>query len=449
MFRDTAQQQFTEKARCRAQFNWALQQLDARSSFSQVDSCFRLIWSTVSSHSRLFHNAQHVLHLSEGGDAIHVLAALFHDAVYVQVDGGLAVPVQDLLRPYLVYHHGQLCIQGLGDLQRWRGGAMVAYLFGFQALTPQPATEHNELLSALLAVCCLEPLLDWGELAQIAVAIEASIPFRVRPVRPDSPADCNPAEQLFERLQQANSLFDLALAEAQLELAIHRAVAFANRDVDSFATADPSIFLDRTWQLLPEFNPALRDPMYYSVRDYRMALQRMEMFLGELEAESIFQQFRNYPDDETCKSRERCARHNLAVAQLYLQTKLVAIALLEALGPFYQGEGAMAQWMSPRLNEQPWEDSFSRWNLSHPLNTVAQCQVLEIAEQGRQGLCDFDLNRSPLAAFLIRAIGFERIQQLRTQADALFEESIGPEEFLGQCEAKVVQAVTRRLQPSA
>ncbi len=446
MFRDSAQQQFTEKARCRSQLSWALQQLGTPSSSTQVDACFRLIWSTVSSHSRLFHDAQHVLHLSDGGDAIHVLAALFHDAVYMQVDGGLAAPVQDLLRPYLVYHHGQLCIKGLSELQRQRGSAMVAHLFGFQALTPQPAMEQNELLSALLAVCCLEPLLNWGELAQMAVAIEASIPFRVRPHKSVS---CSPAEQLFERLQQANSLFDLALDEAQTELAIHRAVAFANRDVDSFSIADPAIFLERTWKLLPEFNPALRDPMYYSVRDYRMALQRMEMFLGELEAESIFQQFRNYPDDATCKSRERCARHNLAVAQLYLQTKLVAIALLEALGPFYQGEGAMAQWMSPRLNEEPWEESFSRWNLSHPLNTAAQCQVLEIAEQGRKGFCHFDLNRSPLAAFLIRAIGFERIEQLRKQASALFEERISPEDFLGQCEAKVVQAVTRRLQPSA
>lgn len=446
MFRDTAQQQLTEKSLCRAQLNWALQQLDVQPTLVEVERCFRLIWSTVSSPSRLFHDAQHVLLLSEGGDAIHALAALFHDAVYVQVDGGLAAPVQALLRPYLLYHRGQLCIQGSGELQRWRGSAMVAHLFDFQESTPQRASEHNELLSALLAVCCLEPLLDWGVLAQIAVAIEASIPFRVKPVQSDC---CSPAEQLFARLQQANSSFELALDEPTMILTIHRAVAFANRDVESFATADPSVFLDHTWRLLPEFNPALRAPMHYSVRDYRIALQRMEHLLGTLEAESIFQQFRQYPDLATCQSRERCARHNIAVAQLYLQTKIVAIALLEALGPFYQGGGAMAPWMSPRLNEPPWEDSFSRWNLSHPLTTVAQCQVLEVTEQGREGFCHFDLNRSPLAAFLIRAIGFARIGQLRKQADELFEARISPEAFLEQCEAKVVQAVTRRLQPSA
>lgn len=446
MFRDSAQPQLTEKSRCRAQLAWALQQLNGEASLGEVERCFRLIWSTVSSHSRLFHNAHHVLQLSDGVDAIQALAALFHDAVYVQVDGGLVAPVQAVLKPYLIHHRGKLCIQGKGELRRWRGSALVADLFDFQESQPQPASDHNELLSALLAVDCLVPLLDWGELAQIAVAIEASIPFRVGTAQSGR---SSPAEQLFERLHQANSSFELALDESEMTLAIHRAVAFANRDVDSFATADPAIFLDLTWRLLPEFNPALRDPMHYSLRDYRMALQRMENFMGGLEAESIFQQFRQYPDEATCQSRVRCARQNLAVAQLYLQTKLVAIALLEALGPFYNCTGAMAEWMGKGPNELPWEDSFSRWNLSHPLTTVAQCQVLEVAEQGRKGFCHFDLNRSPLTAFLIRAIGFDRIHQLRKQANALFEECISPEEFLGQCEAKVVQAVTRRLQPSA
>ncbi len=446
MFRDSAQQQLTDKARCRSQLTWALQQLDSQMSLADVERCFRLIWSTVSNHSRVFHNAQHILQLSDGGDAIHTVAALFHDAVYVQVDGGLAAPVLEVLKPYLLYHKGQLCIQGFAGLQQWRGSALVAYLFDFHEQTPQPATEHNELLSALLAMSCLEPFLSWGELAQITVAIEASIPFRFKP---EKSVDCSPAEQLLTRLQRANGVFELALDEPTMVLAIHRAVAFANQDVDSFATTDPSIFLERTWQLLPEFNPALRDPMHYTVRDYRIALQRMEMFIGELEAGSIFQQFRQYPDSSTCKSRERCAQHNIDVAELYLQTKLVAIALLEALGPYYQGGGAMAEWMSPRLNELPWEESFSRWNLRHPLNTIAQSQVLEIAERGRKGYCNFDLNRSPLAAFLIRSIGFHRIVQLRKQADALFAKRIGPEEFLGQCEAKVVQSVTQRLRQLA
>lgn len=446
MFRDIAQQQFTAKVRCRSQLTWAFQRLDIQPTFIEVERCFRLIWSTLSSPSRLFHNAQHVLHLSHNGDAIHVLAALFHDAVYVQVDGGLAAPVQELLKPYLLYHQGELCLKGANALQQGRGSALVAHLFNYQTRTPQLAMEHNELLSALLAMRCLEPFLGWGDLAQIAVAIEASIPFRMLP---HQPGQGSPGEQLFGRLQQANAQFGLALNEPTMTRAIHRAIIFANRDVESFATADPAIFLDHTWQLLPEFNPALRNPTDYSVRDYRLALQRMETFIDELEAENIFQQFQQYPDPVTHKSRVRYARQNLSVAKLYLQTKLVAIALLEALGPYYRGGGPMAGWMSPRLNDLSWEDSFGRWSLSHPLTTAAQCQTLIVAEQGRKGDCHFDLNRSPLAAFLIRAIGFERIGQLRTKADALFEERIGPEEFLGQCEAKVVQAVTQRLQPSA
>lgn len=447
MFRNSAQQQLTDKAHCRSQLAWALHQLDAQPSFADLERYSYVIWSTVSRHTRLFHNAEHILQLSEGGDAIHTLAALFHDAVYVQVDGGLPDPVQDLLKPYLVVQGGELCLQGLGMLRHYRSSAMVAHLFDFQDFSPQPANQHNELLSALLAVDCLEPLLSWGDLAQITVAIEASIPFRAQPQE----ATPSPAECLFHRLQQANQHFHLQLDDTTITRAIYRAVAFANNDVEGFATADPAIFLERTWRLLPEFNPALRDPMHYSVQDYRQALQGMEIFMGKLDAGSVFQQFRQFPDRATCQHRERRARQNLSVAQLYLQTKVVAIAILEALAPFYQSDHAsdraMAIWMAPRPNEPSWENSFGRWNLSHPLTTVTQSQVLQVAEQGRKGICHFDLSRSPLAAFLIRSIGFQRIHQLRIQADEMFAKRIGPEEFLNQCEAKVVQAITRRLRP--
>lgn len=444
MFRDNAQQQLTEKAQCRAQLGWALHQLNAHPSLPEVERCARLIWSTVSRHTRLFHNADHVLRLSEGGDALHTLAALFHDAVYVQVDDGLEPAVHDVLKPYLLQRNSQLYLQGVSAFQRKRSSALVAHLFGYQNVTPQLASLHNELSSALLAVCCLESFLDLGQLAQIVVAIEASIPFRGRL---GAPADVSPSELLWQRLRSANQLFELGLDDATIVRAIHRAVAFANRDVESFATADPAIFLDKTWLLLPEFNPALRDPMHYSVQDYRKALERMEAFLQDLKAGSVFQQFRNYPDNATCQSWERRAQQNLSVAQLYLKTKIVAIALLEALVPYYQGEGSMAEWMACHFSDPPWAEIFGRWNLSHPLKTVTQSQVLQVAEQGRHGVCNFDLKQSPLAAFLIRAVGFERIDQLRHQANALFEERIGPEEFLGQCEAKVVQAITRRLQP--
>jgi len=445
MSRNSAQPQLTEEARCSARFSWALRELNARPSLSELERYSRIIWTTLSSQARLFHNAEHVLKLAERGDAIQTLAALFHDAVYIQVDGGLAAPVYDLLSPCLIEKQGQLFIKDVGELQSWKGSAMVAHLFNYQAAAPQLANQHNELLSALLAVACLERLLDWGDLAQIAVAIEASIPFRTQPKQ----SGASPAEQLWMRLQQANQRFALALEGATIKAAIHRAIAFANRDVNSFASTNPAIFLGYTWQLLPEFNPALRNPLHYSVTDYRKALQGMEAFIQALEAESIFQQFRQYPDGPTCRSRERRARQNLAVANLYLQTKIVAVALLEALAPFYPSSGSMAEWLSPEAVQLTWGEHFGPLSLSHPLSTVAQTQALYVAEQGRHGICHFDLSHSPLAAFLIRTIGFGRIEQLRCQADALFVKRIGARDFLDQCEAKVVQAITRRLLLSA
>jgi len=66
---------------------------------------------------------------------------------------------------------------------------------------------------------------------------------------------------------------------AEIEDTIVGAVVFANRDVDSFAEKDASVFLDGTWKLLPETNVALRSGRIYSIKDYRLALQKMGVSL--------------------------------------------------------------------------------------------------------------------------------------------------------------------------
>src|SRR6202012_3888745 len=80
----------------------------------------------------------------------------------------------------------------------------------------------------------------------------------------------------------------LGLAGARLDDTLRRAVRVGNRDVENFAENDPARFLDNTWKLLPESNPALHSPMVYTVRDYRIALQKMEAFLAWLPAERVF-----------------------------------------------------------------------------------------------------------------------------------------------------------------
>src|SRR5512146_152624 len=47
------------------------------------------LYRAMAGRSRLFHRQRHAEAMTQGADSIAALAALFHDAVYVQVDQGL------------------------------------------------------------------------------------------------------------------------------------------------------------------------------------------------------------------------------------------------------------------------------------------------------------------------------------------------------------------------
>lgn len=410
------------QARCKNWLLWALDTLKVQASPASIDQLTGLIWSTVTGQSRSFHNVEHILRLAEGNDPICTLAALFHDAVYVQVDWGLVPEVGGYLTPFLLWHGGALCLRPAAELLHRPESACTALLFGLNHREPLPAERFNEFLSALLAVRCLRDFLTDQQLAELAVTIEATIPFR-------SSAQFVPSEDLFGRLCLANQRFGLGMTPGELEQAIHRAVEFANRDVSNFNLADPVIFLDQTWQLLPEFNPALRDPRQYSIRDYRMALRAMEAFLVRLDADQIFQQFRQVPNPLTCQAWRERAQYNLAIARLYLTSKLVAIAILEALASRRDQKRSLSDWLGPLEQSSRWEERFSAPD-TQVVDSAIERQVLQIAEYGRTRPCYFDLVKSPFAAFLIRSVGFEKIMELRPQAEAFFNQDLSGEEFL-------------------
>jgi hypothetical protein len=407
---------------CENWLTWALDSLKAQASPQTVSQLAGLIWSTVTGQSRIFHNVEHILRLAEGNDPISTLAALFHDSVYVQVDWGLVPEVATYLTPFLIWNNGALCLRPAPDLLHHSDSACAAFLFDLAHREPIPAAQCNEFLSALLAVRCLKDLLSESQLAELVVAIEATIPFR-------STAQQVPSQQLFERLTLANQRFHLGMSGIEVEKAIHRSVEFANRDVDNFSLADPVIFLDQTWQLLPEFNPALRDPSQYSIRDYRAALRAMEAFLVQLDAGQIFQQFQQVPNALTCKVWRERAQHNLAIARLYLGSKLVAIAILEALASRREQKRPLSDWLGSLERPSHWEERFSAPE-GVVSDSAVEKQVLQIAEYGRTRPCSFDLVKSPFAAFLIRSIGFETITELRPKAEAFFDQELSGEAFL-------------------
>src|SRR5262245_35911886 len=252
----------------------ALHELGSAASTSDIETWGFSIHAALSASGREFHNHDHVVDMIDHGDPLEVIAALYHDAVYIQVDQGPPRSMKAEMDQVLALAEGGYRVLAVdGEV------ADVLAIFGHRVGdVVTPTTGLNELASAVVASIQLHSALDRHQRIAVAACIEQTIPFRT-----------NPVAQLRDRLAE------LGLKGDELETCVKRAVRLGNRDVENFADNDASRFLDNTWKLLPESNPALHLPMVYTVRDYRIALLKMESFLAWLPADRVFHSW----NDET------------------------------------------------------------------------------------------------------------------------------------------------------
>ncbi|HEX7839961.1 MAG TPA: hypothetical protein VF469_20935, partial [Kofleriaceae bacterium] len=297
----------------------ALHELGAPAETGEIERWGFSIHAALSAAGREFHNHDHVIDLVTGSGPLEVIAALYHDAVYIQVDQG---PPRSM--------RGELSSVLAQGADGWRvlpsaAGPVTGDVLGVFGRkvgdVVTPTTGLNELASALVASIQLERALSREQRIVIAACIEQTIPFRIDPV-----------PELHRRLAE------LGLAGAALDAAIRSAVRVGNRDVENFADNDAARFLDNTWKLLPESNPALHSPMVYTVRDYRIALLKMEGFLAWLPAERVFHCWDDEPRPEVHARRVARAAGNLELAVRYLRAKLYSIGLVEAIAEVTGGD---------------------------------------------------------------------------------------------------------------
>ncbi len=341
----------------------------------------------IASASRQFHNHDHVLELAAEGDALAKIAALYHDAVYIQVDHGpphaLKAEVESVLAP---------------DAAGWRvlpaagGEATRDVLAVFDRRVGDvatPMTGLNELASALVASMHLASALDRTQRVAVAACIEQTIPFRADGVTP-----------LRGRLEK------LGLSGEELTQAMHRAVDLANRDVGSFAEDDPARFLDSTWKLLPESNPALHVPSVHTVRDYRVALQKMEGFLASLAPERVFHRWEGVPSEAAHAERVARTRSNVAIGAAYLRAKLFSIAIVEAIAEVTGGDVPLDYFMGGVASPNgPALVRIEQFLPALPRASDVEPLLHRLLAEGRASEVSFDTGASPLGAFLHAAVG--------------------------------------------
>lgn len=427
--------------RCRNSLVWSIEQLGGNIELTQLEHIVDLIIRAMTGPWRFFHTTEHIFDVGRSDDPIEVLAALFHDLVYVQVDQGVSLNISSYIAPFIKDVNGQLIIKESSDLPSSRLFEIVTEIFGLspnQVLSP--FSGQNEFLSALIAALSLSHSLRESQLAEIAACIEATIPFR-----PLSSLGLKPSEILYERLVIANTKFSFGWSDAEIIEVVKHAVRVTNRDVENFAFPSSADFLDNTWNLLPETNHDLSNQNSYTVEGYRWSLQKMEGFMNSLSPERVFQQFRGEPNEENYQQLLSRTQKNLDVAKLYLGTKLVSIGIIEAFSMRLGREIPVSTMMGelPRIGTKaPALDELLP-DIQNPKQTATEIEseVLEVLSEGRNRDSLYDLKNSPIATFIVKSIGFCEVRNLIESVKKFFAGEISETEFLAQCNPDVVKAI--------
>ncbi|NJO19588.1 MAG: hypothetical protein HC838_05325 [Spirulinaceae cyanobacterium RM2_2_10] len=433
-----------DRQQCLDKLIWATKKLGVTVDTSELLKIADLIVQTMNGPWRYFHTPEHIFEVGGSANAIEVLAALFHDLVYVQVDQSVHFNLTYYISPFVRDYEERLYIREVPDLPDDLMFELVTDLFDF---TPgqqlSPTAGQNEFLSALVCAKVLQPLLDLSILAQIITCIEATIPFR-----PEKDG-ISASERLFQRLQAANERFNLCLSSVEQAAAVQQAVRMANRDVGSFANPVSARFLDNTWSLLPETNHNLKNTSSYTVHDFRVALQKMEGFMNFLHPEIVFQEFRGEPSPDAYQMKLELAGRNIEIARLYLGSKLFTMALLEALSRRFGRDiplsTLMGEMNSLGISSDKLEDFLPDVPNRYPFTNDLEREIFELLQKGRHSESDYDIKNSPLTAFIVKVVGFARIQSLVGAAKEFFNEERSPESFLELCDDEVVTAIIQAL----
>ncbi|HIK29274.1 MAG: hypothetical protein N3E45_15090 [Oscillatoriaceae bacterium SKW80] len=429
------------RKRCKDGLVWAIEQLGGQVDLERLDQIAELIIQTMTGPWRYFHTPEHIFEVGGSVNPIEVLAAFFHDLVYVQVDQGVSLNISSYISPFVKEVRGQLVIRESVELPKDLMFDIVAAVFGFvPGQTLSPFAGQNEFLSAVIAAKALSHALPPDIIAQIAACIEATIPFR-----PKLPSGESSSDMLYQRMCKLNRDFNFGWKPEEIAETVRRAVRLANRDVENFAYPNSADFLDNTWNLMPETNHELSNANSYTVRGYRKSLQKMEGFMNFLRPELVFQQFMGEPDEATYQQLVSRTAKNLAVAKLYLGSKLVAIAIVEALSYRLGRDLPLSTMMGELPNSGVQIESLENFLPDIPLNyppaTALESEVLELLNKGRSRESSYDLKNSPVSTFIIKWIGFDGVRNLLPPAKDFFAGKISDREFLSKCNPKMVAAI--------
>jgi hypothetical protein len=419
-------------------FSGAFTDLSVQVPVADLERLAMLIHHSMDHGRRAYHTSAHVLDTCEGMNPRQVLATLFHDIVYYQLDDGFPKLAEALLEPVVRADRDVVEVRLIDGSDK--GYTLCTGLFGFKAGQALPLYNGmNEFLSAVVATRTLEPYLPLKDIIAIVACIEATIPFRMADA-----AGRDMLDVLADRVSEVGQALGLHPTAAEIDRVVTDAAVMSNRDLASFSEADPGRFLSMTWLLIEESNAPLAAVGIYSIQEYRGALSRMEKFLGSLNPDSIFQSYRGTPGKVEFGVLRAAARRNVEFACTYLGMKIVGIALVEALALATGGDCPVSMLLGDIRSPYGKPDRVEDFLPPVPADeSNLDTQLLEVLEKGRAIESASDLTDSPIAAFSYRSLGAKGAEFALEQAKKMFVGELTARAFLGGLDREMVRALTQ------
>jgi hypothetical protein len=424
------------------------EQINIEISPSKLEFLVIMLYRSLTRKERFFHSIKHVFDLTEHQRPILSLAALFHDQVYYQIDGGFTTEVRNIINPFIREEIESPFILGKVFLKdELPNDDMILQLnleiFGFKSgCELNPLGGLNEFLSALVMSKSLQNLLPLKSLVKMITFIEGSIPFRGENLQGESHF-----QTLAHTLNIVNQKFNLEYSEQELDLIIQEAVYFANKDVLNFSEEDPRDFLDNTWSLIPETNMSLRNTRIYNIQAYRQALQKMEGFFLFLNPKHIFHQYNNVPTDEELSILTQRAQINVEIARDYLKIKVLTSSIIEAFAIATGGDCPICLFMgslpqagvpSKRL------ESYLPPIEMPPVDSI-NLAIWQLLHKGRKKESNFDIKNAPLSLFIYASCSMDDLDLFSKDVRAMFRDEIKAEEFLNRLPHALISPIAYAL----
>ena len=404
----------------------ALDQLQLRHTPEQLESWSLGIHYAMSSRSRAFHQLDHILEVARGLQPLQVLAALYHDVVYYQVDREISPAVLDKIKNVLVIKDGHFFIPREIPDAKLR---LVCEVFDF---SPDQELNvfggMNEYLSATVAISDLGALLTDIQIAALASYIRATIPFQGK-----NKTEKSFPERIAATLTWLSSRDGWNCSSGQIDEMTRRAIEMGNRDVSNFGHEDLAVFLDNTWKLLAEGNPALSALGAYTIKSYRTSLMKMEGFMKQLDPAVVFHEYKNFP--APFASWQQSAAINIEQAVGYLQAKLLTTTILEAIAELTGGDAPIVLLAGASKEIDPSAKQIQDFLKDPKAYRTGKFsgmneRIYRLLSEGRISATSFDSKASPLSAFIYSALGEASLRSYVEHGKKMIKSEMPPLDFL-------------------